>query len=49
MRDLIVHGHEAINLNPIYTVVSTRLDDFRRFRDEIDRATQPPPTHDQPI
>jgi uncharacterized protein YutE (UPF0331/DUF86 family) len=38
MRNLIVHAYEEVNPDMLYDVVSGRLDDFRRFRDEIDRA-----------
>jgi uncharacterized protein YutE (UPF0331/DUF86 family) len=38
MRNLIVHGYEEVNPDLLYDVISGRLDDFRRFRDEIDRA-----------
>ena len=40
MRNLIVHAYEEVNPDMLYDVVSGRLDDFRRFRDEIDRANQ---------
>jgi len=40
MRNLIVHGYDEINPDVLYDVVSGRLSDFRRFRDEIDHALQ---------
>lgn len=40
MRNLIVHGYDEVNPDMLYDVVSGRLGDFRRFRDEIDRANQ---------
>ncbi len=36
-RNLIVHQYEEIDPEIIYSIVSTKLDDFRRFRDEIDK------------
>ena len=43
MRNLIVHGYDEVNPDVLYDVISGRLGDFRRFRDEIDRANQCPP------
>ena len=40
MRNLIVHGYDEVNPDMLYDVVFGRLGDFRRFRDEIDRANQ---------
>ena len=40
MRNIIVHGYDEVNPEVLYDVVSGRLGDFRRFRDEIDRANQ---------
>lgn len=40
MHNLIVHGYDEVNPDILYDVVSGRLSDFRRFRDEIDRANQ---------
>jgi uncharacterized protein YutE (UPF0331/DUF86 family) len=37
-RNLIVHEYEEINPRMLYDIVTTRLDDFRSFRDEIDAA-----------
>jgi uncharacterized protein YutE (UPF0331/DUF86 family) len=37
-RNLIVHEYEAIDPRILYDIVTTRLDDFRRFRGEVDRA-----------
>ncbi len=36
-RNLIVHQYEEIDPEILYSIVSTKLDDFRRFRDEIDK------------
>jgi uncharacterized protein YutE (UPF0331/DUF86 family) len=40
MRNLIVHAYEEVNPDMLYDVVSGHLVDFRRFRDEIDKANQ---------
>jgi len=40
MRNLIVHGYDEVNPDMLYDVVSGHLGEFRRFRDEIDRANQ---------
>ncbi len=34
---LIVHQYEEIDPEILYSIVSKKLDDFRRFRDEIDK------------
>jgi uncharacterized protein YutE (UPF0331/DUF86 family) len=36
-RNLIVHEYERIDPEITYTLATQRLDDFRLFRDEIDR------------
>ncbi len=36
-RNLIVHQYEEIDPEILYSIVSEKLDDFRRFRDEIDK------------
>ncbi len=36
-RNLIVHQYEEIDPEILYSIVSKKLDDFRRFRDEIDK------------
>ncbi len=36
-RNLIVHRYEEIDPEILYSIVSKKLDDFRRFRDEIDK------------
>ncbi len=36
-RNLIVHQCEEIDPEILYSIVSKKLDDFRRFRDEIDK------------
>ena len=38
LRNLIVHEYEQIDPKILFELATTRLDDFRRFRDEIDRA-----------
>lgn len=38
MRNVIVHGYDEVNPEILYDVATGRLGDFRRFRDEIDRA-----------
>lgn len=38
LRNLIVHEYEQIDPQILYSIITTKLDDFRRFRDEIDRA-----------
>ncbi len=40
MRNLIVHVYDEVDPNRLYDVVTARLGDFRRFRDEIDRANR---------
>jgi len=37
-RNLIVHEYEEIEPRLLYTLATTRLNDFLAFRDEIDRA-----------
>jgi uncharacterized protein YutE (UPF0331/DUF86 family) len=37
-RNLIVHQYEQIDPRILYRLATEKLDDFRRFRDEIDRA-----------
>lgn len=39
-RNLIVHEYEEIDPQILYDIVTTRLEDFHKFRDEIDRADQ---------
>ena len=39
-RNLIVHEYEEIDPGMLLDLVRNHLDDFRRFRDEIDRACQ---------
>ncbi|MCD6392025.1 MAG: DUF86 domain-containing protein [Planctomycetes bacterium] len=36
-RNLVVHQYEEIDPEILYSIVSKKLDDFRRFRDEIDK------------
>ena len=36
-RNLIIHQYEEIDPEILYSIVSKKLDDFRRFRDEIDK------------
>lgn len=36
-RNLIVHRYEEIDPDLLFDLATGRLDDFRRFRDEIDR------------
>lgn len=36
-RNFIVHQYEEIEPRLLYRLLTTRLDDFRKFRDEIDR------------
>lgn len=38
LRNLIVHEYEQINPEILYSIISTGLDDFLRFRDSIDRC-----------
>jgi uncharacterized protein with HEPN domain len=38
LRNLIVHEYEQIDPEMLYSIITTRLDDFLKFRDEIDRA-----------
>ncbi|MEA2110149.1 MAG: DUF86 domain-containing protein [Pseudomonadota bacterium] len=37
-RNLIVHRYEEIDPGLLYNLATERLGDFRKFRDEIDRA-----------
>ncbi len=37
-RNRIVHQYQDVDPDAVYSVLSTRLSDFRRFRDEIDQA-----------
>lgn len=37
-RNLIVHEYDEIDPRILYNIINTRLEDFRKFRDEIDRA-----------
>ena len=37
-RNVIVHGYDAVDPQILFTALTTRLDDFTRFRDEIDRV-----------
>ena len=37
-RNLLVHQYEEINPSMLYDLATTRLDDFRRFREEVDRS-----------
>lgn len=37
-RNLIVHEYEIIDPEILYTLITQRLDDFLKFRDELDRA-----------
>lgn len=39
-RNLIVHEYEEIDPTILYTIVTTRLEDFHAFRDEIDRREE---------
>jgi uncharacterized protein with HEPN domain len=48
MRNLIAHGHEEVDPDLLYDVVSTQLGDFRRFRDEIDQANASPEAGNKP-
>jgi uncharacterized protein YutE (UPF0331/DUF86 family) len=36
-RNRIVHGYTDINPEMVYTIATTRQEDFRKFRDAIDR------------
>jgi len=38
LRNLIVHEYEQIDPEMLYSIITTRLGDFLKFRDEIDRA-----------
>lgn len=38
-RNLIVHEYETINPEILYKLATVRLTDFRKFRDELDKAT----------
>lgn len=40
MRNLIVHQYEVIDPAILYEVISSRLDDFLLFRNEIDRIKE---------
>jgi uncharacterized protein YutE (UPF0331/DUF86 family) len=37
-RNLIVHEYEEIDSQILYTLITARLDDFMKFRNEIDKA-----------
>ena len=37
-RNLLVHQYEEINPSILYDLATGRLDDFRKFREEVDRA-----------
>ena len=37
-RNLIVHQYEEINPEIVFSLATSRLGDFRKFRDEIDRC-----------
>jgi uncharacterized protein YutE (UPF0331/DUF86 family) len=37
-RNVIVHEYERVDPASVYRLVAEHLEDFRRFRDEIDRA-----------
>jgi uncharacterized protein YutE (UPF0331/DUF86 family) len=37
-RNLIVHEYEEIDPQILYTLITARLDDFMKFRNEIDKA-----------
>ena len=39
LRNVIVHGYEEVDPNLLFETVTGRLGDFRRFRDEVDRAS----------
>ncbi len=38
LRNLIVHEYEQIDPEILYTIITTKLDDFLQFRNEIDHA-----------
>ncbi len=38
LRNIIVHEYEQIDPEILFSIITTRLDDFTKFRDEIDRA-----------
>jgi len=38
-RNLIVHEYETINPKILYELATVRLSEFRKFRDELDKAT----------
>ena len=38
-RNLIVHEYETINPEILYELATARLGEFRKFRDELDKAT----------
>ncbi len=38
-RNLIVHEYETINPEILFELATARLGDFRKFRDELDKAT----------
>jgi uncharacterized protein YutE (UPF0331/DUF86 family) len=38
MRNLIVHGYDVVDPEILFHAATSRLGDFRRFRDEIDLA-----------
>jgi uncharacterized protein YutE (UPF0331/DUF86 family) len=40
MRNLIVHQYEVIDPAILYEVITSRLDDFLLFRNEIDRIQE---------
>lgn len=40
MRNLIVHQYEVIDTAILYEVITSRLDDFLLFRNEIDRIKE---------
>ncbi len=40
MRNIIVHGYEDVDPEILYQAATEGLADFRRFRDEVDRATR---------
>jgi uncharacterized protein YutE (UPF0331/DUF86 family) len=37
-RNLIVHEYEEVDPQILYTIITTRLEDFHTFRDEIDQG-----------
>jgi len=37
LRNLIVHEYEQIDAGMLYSIITTRLDDFLKFREAIDR------------